>query len=179
MLGSKEQRTEGMRRQAQELIDQAYERGFKAGYDKRIADAKDAWESAENEAYQRGLDDAWEAAKKIHVMFYKDIEKIFGKPSEHYVYSELSASEAIAKIKEFEEKQKKAETDEIMIGDEVIGKFGFFRGVVVGIDLQSQKASVLNVGYQLPQTYSLNCIDRTTGRHFSQILEVLEQLEGE
>lgn len=174
MLGSKGQRTEGIRRQAQELIDQAYDRGFKAGKEEFVT----AGNKVADKAYQKGLDDAWDAAKKIHVMFYKDIKKIFGKLSEHYVYSELSASEAIEKIRQYEE-QKKAETDEIMIGDEVIGKFGFFRGVVVGIDLQSQKASVLNVGYQLPQTYSLNCIDRTTGRHFSQILEVLEQLEGE
>ena len=31
MLGTKEQRTEGMKRQAQELIEQAYDRGYKAG----------------------------------------------------------------------------------------------------------------------------------------------------
>lgn len=31
MLGTKEQRTEGMKKQAQELIAQAYDRGFKAG----------------------------------------------------------------------------------------------------------------------------------------------------
>ena len=30
-LGTQEQRTKGMKRQAQELIEQAYQRGFKAG----------------------------------------------------------------------------------------------------------------------------------------------------
>lgn len=138
----------------------------------------------DKEMYEQGLDDAWKTARKIcaHVshggLSCDTLDSIFRTHFFEEISHENTASEAIEKIRQYE-KQKKAEEEKIKVGDEVIGKFGFFRGVVVGIDLQSQKASVLNVGYQLPQTYSLNCIDRTTGRHFSQILEVLEQLEGE
>ncbi|MBO7713937.1 MAG: hypothetical protein J6S85_10235 [Methanobrevibacter sp.] len=71
------------------------------------------------------------------------------------------------------------DNDEILVGDEVVGKFGF-RGVVVGIDLPSNKASILNVRHTVPQMYPLNDISRKTGRHFSQIAEVIKQLqEGE
>lgn len=167
MLGSKEERTKGIKRQAQELIEQAYERGYKAGKESEAIAIQDG-------IYQRGLDDAWEAAKKIHVMFYKDIEKIFGKPSEHYVYSELSASEAIAKIKAFEER-KKAE-EEIKVGDEVILNDGN-RVCVIDIDNPDiwfflYTGTIANVDKKY--------VKEKTGRHFSQIADVLKQLqEGE
>ena len=71
-------------------------------------------------AYQRGLDDAWEAARKVgHCKLWDDYTKDTGKPSvcavavlDHY-----TAYEAIEKLKAYEEKQK-AE-DEIKVGDEV------------------------------------------------------------
>lgn len=153
-----------------ELADRMRE-AFDKGFEQGLKDNSD-------EAYQRGSDDAWEAAGKIYVMFYKDIEKIFGKPSGYYVYLEFSASEAIAKIKAYEE-QKKAEEEKIKVGDEVVGQFGF-RGVVVGIDLPSNRATILSTKYTVPQMYPLNDISRKIGRHFPQIAEVLKQLqEGE
>lgn len=85
------------------------------------------WKKKKLEAeYQRGLDDAWEAARKIgHAsqMKLKEMEFDFTdkdwcyNPS-WYVVMNYTSSEAIAKLKAYEEKQK-AE-DEIKVGDEVI-----------------------------------------------------------
>ena len=71
--------------------------------------------------YQRGLEDAWEAARKVgHCKLWDDYTKDTGKPSvcavavlDHY-----TAYEAIAKLKAYEE--KKSEEDEI---DEKITEF--------------------------------------------------------
>ena len=74
-----------------------------------------------NEAYQRGLDDAWEAARKISVIELngglsgKDMMKIYGTMDVHKIYDDNTASEAIAKLKAYEEKAE----DEIKVGDEV------------------------------------------------------------
>ena len=72
-------------------------------------------------AYQRGLEDAWEAARKLFSsMADSDIEKAF--PTEwnnggFHALINLQPQEAIAKLKAYEEKQK-AE-DKIKVGDEV------------------------------------------------------------
>lgn len=175
MLGSKEERTNGIRRQEQELIDQAYERGFKAGKEAFVTDEA----KVVNEAYQKGLDDAWEVARKITCMWYSEQFDVFNEHEAVNIFGCNTASEAIAKIKAYEE-QKKAEEECIKIGDEVVGTYGF-RGIVVGIDLPSGMASVLNTEYTVPQMHPLDDLKRKTdGRHFPQIAEVLKQLqEGE
>lgn len=74
----------------------------------------------QDDAYQRGLEDAWEAARKIVRMSEGDLLNIF---TECYsavctalqVLLKYDASEAIEKLKAYEEKQK-AE-DEIKVGD--------------------------------------------------------------
>ena len=72
-------------------------------------------------AYQRGLEDAWEAARKLFSsMADSDIEKAF--PTEwnnggFHALINLQPREAIAKMKAYEEKQK-AE-DDIKLGDEL------------------------------------------------------------
>lgn len=75
-----------------------------------------------DEAYQRGLTDAWETARKIVLsvddggLSVYDVSKIFGDESSHYVLKNYSAAEAIEKLKTFEEKQKA--DAEIKVGDE-------------------------------------------------------------
>ena len=74
-------------------------------------------------AYQRGLDDAWEAIKKVVLnpdeggMSVPNLFEIFGNRSMQNVFRNYSASEVIAKLKAYEEKQKADE--EIKVGDEV------------------------------------------------------------
>ena len=78
----------------------------------------------QDEAYQRGLEDAWEAAKKLFSsMADSDIEKAF--PIEwnnggFKALMNLQPQEAIAKLKAYEDKQK----DRIEVGDEVATETG-------------------------------------------------------
>ena len=79
-------------------------------------------------AYQRGLDDAWEAAKKIFGyeidggIPIDEIGNVFGYAEDKTfctadIIRHNTAAEAIAKLKAYEEKQKADE--EIKVGDEV------------------------------------------------------------
>ena len=69
-------------------------------------------EKAQEEAYQRGLSDAWEAARKIANMPYNEEEKAFGSGGWAFI-EKHTASEAIEKIRQYEQEQ-------IQVGDEVI-----------------------------------------------------------
>lgn len=61
------------------------------------------------EAYQRGLDDAWEAARKIfsEITMHDAIE-LFGREAieDYLLFTNFSASEAIEKIRQYEEEQE-------------------------------------------------------------------------
>ena len=73
-----------------------------------------------DEAYQRGLDDAWEAARKIvcdESFDSSTLMHIFNRRSSFDgIFGSFSASEAIAKLKAYEEKK---EEDDIKVGDEL------------------------------------------------------------
>ena len=97
-----------------DLQDTAYKRGVNDG----SLDVKERVDGA----YQKGLEDAWEAARKIVHMPEGDLLNIF---TECYsavctalqVLLKYDASEAIEKLKAYEEKKK--QDDEIKVGDEV------------------------------------------------------------
>ena len=88
-------------------------------------------EAIEKEAYQRGLDDAWEAAKKIVSIPTAELHTMLDK-AVYYdtVFRDCTASECIEKIRAYEEK-KKAE-QEIKVGDWV--QNGGVIGVVTYIE---------------------------------------------
>ena len=95
------------------LQDEAYKQGY--------AEAERIWRapSSDNEFYQKGLGDAWEAARKLFSsMADSDIEKAF--PIEwnnggFKALMNLQPQEAIAKIKAYDDKH----SDRIEVGDEV------------------------------------------------------------
>ena len=122
-------------------------------------------------AYQRGLDDAWEAARKVgHCKLWDDYTKDTGKPSvcavavlDHY-----TAYEAIEKLKAYEEKQKA--DDKIEVGDEIIPSYSDIAGVVTLID--SDTIYVLWRDGSSTSRIKLKEV-RKTGRHFD-IASILE-----
>lgn len=80
-------------------------------------------EEAHQEGFEEGLEEAWELVKKIRELYccrsLEDEELyIFGCHFED-VFSKYTVREALAKVKEYEEKQK-----EIEVGDVLLGKFG-------------------------------------------------------
>lgn len=104
----------------QKQVNDAYQRGLEEGKKATwglVADASSA-------EYQRGLDDAWEAARRISILesdggySWKEMKSIFGTDSASEIYVLHTATEAINKIKAYEEKQKA--DDEIKVRDEVV-----------------------------------------------------------
>lgn len=96
-----------------ELQDEAYQKGINDG----SLDVKQRVEGA----YQRGLEDAWEAARKIFGdvdsggLTLNVLNEVFGTKGYSFILQENTAQEAITKLKAYEDKQK----DRIEVGDEV------------------------------------------------------------
>lgn len=131
-------------------------------------------------AYQRGLDAAWEAARKIAGMWEtidnEGLLEIFGltaKIGESTIgtlFNKQAASEAIAKLKAYEEKQK-AE-DEIKVGDEVI--YNEHRFIVFATETEEHYASLFDVNGRHASASQSQC--KKTGRHFD-IDKILEEMK--
>lgn len=135
--------------------------------------------------YERGLNNAWECARKLMLgendggISIEESRKIFGV-GYYSALSNYSASEAIAKLKEYEEKQKPVEDAEIKIGDEVIycggGAHDGSVGVVIGAEKDWREVR-FKFGWSSVGVHKDSLTK--TGRHFPQIEEVLEQMKGE
>ena len=96
---------------AQKEIDEAYKRGLKDGKEY----GSDESDMREAVSYQRGLDDAWEAARKALYANDYQREVIFGDDNIYWIMKNHTVSEAISKLKACEEKQKA--DDDIKVGD--------------------------------------------------------------
>ena len=73
-----------------------------------VNDIETRAEKAQEEAYQKGLSDAWEAARKIGYSLKSSIvAEIFGTPYSSQIFSGYSASEAIEKIRQYEQEKDK------------------------------------------------------------------------
>ena len=87
-----------------------------------LIDIDEETKQSVDEAYQRGLDDAWEAARKICLgkedggISNGELLEIFKVGSDYTALKKYSASEVIEKLKAYEEKQKA--DDEIKVGGE-------------------------------------------------------------
>lgn len=126
-----------------------------------------------SKTYEDGLNDAWEAARIVvdcKVPF--DFWELSSGQSMLAVFRLYSVKEAIEKIREYEEEQKKAA--EIKIGDEVTDDEGW-NGVVTFISPDGK--------YLVVTLQDGNAIRwkkesfKKTGRHFPEIAEVLKQLQ--
>lgn len=120
--------------------------------------------------YQKGLNDAWEAAMKIVLgkenggLLSKELRMIFGTDSWCSIFAKNTASEAIQKIKAYEE-QKRAE-EEIKVGDEVENVSGD-RYVILYV-YHNSKNELRAQGFGHNGTISQMELNRyaKTGRHF-------------
>jgi hypothetical protein len=176
--------TEGIRRQASELIEQAYQRGYKVGYEAAKENNKSDTESRVAELMEIGRNEAWEAAGKLVSMDYKECNKVLGDgvlTLEHAedIFIRCTASEAINKLRAYEA-QKQKEDSEIHVGDEVYLLDVNYLSIVTSIDdyYGVEKATCITQNGK----WYVNTISELhkTGRHFSEIAEVLKKLqEGE
>lgn len=141
-------------------------------HDKCMSEAEDLayklYSPKIDEAYQRGLNDAWDVAKKISIMDSPTRDEIFGLVITSNIIDENSAPEAIEKIRKYEQEQ-----DEIKVGNEVNGKGG--RGIITKISDDGDHFNVMwengSTGYYMIEDF------KKTGRHFPEIAEVLRKMQ--
>lgn len=130
----------------------------------------DCYNEGYKKAYEKGLEDAWECAKRIALNLCDGGIGV-GRDVSYKILKNFSAQEAIDKIKAWEEKSGQSD-DEIKIGDEV-NVLGFNAPVVV-IALHDDAVKVMNL-YGDTGVHSKYNITKT-GKHLDQISEVFEQL---
>ena len=131
-------------------------------------------EKVREEAYEQGLSDAWEAARKILQMhdlavFGLGHDGVFESPLNEG--QQMTPQEAIEKLKAYEQEQ-----EAIQVGDEVIldGR----KYVVLVVDEDGIPEKLLEPdGYTLTLTTDVKL--PKTGRHFPEIAAVLEKMRGE
>lgn len=150
----------------------------KEAYDKGYQDANVKISSNEQaiaeKAYQRGLIDAWDAARKI---IGDDIPtsylvKMFGNDPYSVIcriFDVYSASEAIKKIRQYEQEQK-----DFKVGDEVISDEDI-KGVTV--DMDDYLLHVLDENGVIQAWPREDAVK--TGRYFPEIAEVLRKMQEE
>ena len=110
--------------QFRNVVNRAYEQGYEDG--KKIQEEEDAKivsqitkqdmndkKACEEQAYQKGLDDAWEACRKMEYMLFNEpqFKECFGDIDFYTVVTKKSASETLQKIREYEEKQTEKNCD--------------------------------------------------------------------
>ena len=160
------------------IADNIYQQGYEAG---KAATPFTDTEEAEKKAYERGLNEAWEAARKlVHPRLggYTEEQKqrIFGTyVSSGSILHNFTAPEVIAKIKACEDKQK--QDAKIKVGDEVTTIYGS-KGIVI----TDEPSAVGDISVWLStcthvQLYPKDKLTRT-GRTFPEIAEVLAKLRG-
>jgi flagellar biosynthesis/type III secretory pathway protein FliH len=115
-------------RNTAETYEEGYNDGYEADktdvYNQGYADGQKCHEETTEDIYRKGfengLEQAWECARKIYNMTAKEVIAIFGGCS---LWVDYSASEAIAKIKEYEQNQ----TDEMSMSDAINWMKDYFR----------------------------------------------------
>ena len=154
-----------------QLQDEAYKRGYKDCETRYCS--FDACPNRQAE-YQRGLDDAWKAAKKLFSsMADSDIEKAFPTEWNNGGFNaliNLQPQEVIKKLKAYEEKQD----DKIEVGDEVEVLNSGSKYLVAWI----AGTSICGFAHD-GVTCRLQPSDvRKTGRHFD-IASILEEMRND
>lgn len=154
-------------------MEQVREDAFKNGYDAACKDID--IKSKTNAAYRKGLEDAWEAARKIGSNSMCSLEEMgfdFSQcavddynPS-WFVVKNYSASEAIEKIRQYEQ-----EKEEIKVGDEVITASG--KAVVMGVGPVHFEYVYADGSHGYDEVKNV----KKTGRHFPEIAEVLQKMK--
>lgn len=147
---------------------EAYQRGYEEAYDTAYADAEGIYESGKRVMYQKGLKDAWEAARTLWNT--PNRKEIFGHTTFNTVLTTLTAQETIEKIQAYEQEKEK----EIQVGDEIEAISG--KAVVVYVDDVDEH----KVRYVYSNgVYAFDYIDKVTktGRHFPEIAEVLQKMK--
>ena len=165
-----------MKYKVQECLDHSFDKGWEEGYESGIKQIKVNHRTEVDDAYKKGLSDAWEVAREISVMPYETQTEVFNECGNSNVFGVYTASEAKEKIEAWEEKQtKKQDSEKIMVGDEIkLKNSGDYKAIVTRLQDQSMFI-VWDDGssgrYSIQNTNFVK-----TGRHYD-IRSILEQMQ--
>ncbi len=97
----------------EQVREEAYQRGYCDALEKHCEICEEKHDA--EEAYQQGLNDVWECARKISSMDSNTRDEVFGLVITSNIFDENTASEAIEKIRQYErEKEQSFTTEEVM-----------------------------------------------------------------
>lgn len=136
------------------------------------------YEPNNDEEYQRGLNDAWEAARKIAGapslggLTTHEVMELFGTSLATEVMYMVTVDQAIEKLRTYEAK-KKAE-EEIKVGDEV--ETDYNGNGIIAQDLNNGWYAIMLKGLYRSSIHKSHIIKKT-GRHFPQVAELLDAME--
>lgn len=151
-------------------MQDAYEQGYETGY-------KDGKKKGEQEGYEKGLKDVWTATKKIFTLSEYEWKSmgfsVFGDDWAT-TYRRLFDYEPDHVIKQLEWLEEGYKKDEIQVGD-VVENNGIL-GIVTFLEDKPFFQVICSDG-SLGHWGKSEVVK--TGKSFSQITEVLEQLKGE
>ena len=129
-----------------------------------------------DESYNEGLNDAWELAKKIalpsHMAGYTtdELKNIFGKNTFISAMSDFTSQEALAKVKEYEERNK------INVGDVVRLKGSCVKGLVTRVT-KTNIYRLFRDGSSTKETYGVVEGFVKTGEHYDSIDEFMRSAD--
>ena len=147
-------------------LGEAYHKGFEVGQ-----------HEATTLEYQQGLDDAWNAARKIcnepedGGLPASAVVELFGRNGS---ILGCSAQNAINKLKAYEEQQK---ADESKVGDEVEAYSG--RAIVFGTFTDTKGNKFCKYWYPSDDSFNKDKTEnlKRTGRHFPQVAELFKAMK--
>ncbi len=149
---------DGLKTQVLTCIEAAYDKGYKAAKQDVVA-------VGNKSEYERGLNDAWECVGKMERLLFSDVfSNVFGNTDFYTAVTKMSASEAMTKIKEYEE---------IHVGDEVI--FEDKKYIVINKTKYEDSAVIVNDTNVL--VTSIENVKKT-GRNYP-VNKILEGLKNE
>ena len=160
------------RKDIEEREKEAYQRGYDEGYKKCLSENDFDQPCVSCEDYQRGLEDAMSAFKKLYSCGWERDWKAMGfefdegewSTSFEFIIGHYTAAEIVEKVKAYEEK-------ELHVGDEVIAPCGKAIVTTFKNDLVFYLYSVGDYGCTEPENLA------KTGRHFD-IQSILEAMKS-
>lgn len=171
---------------------------YKLGYSDGISDGNinnGTFYAMVKEAYNNGLNDAWEAKRKIvYPVEYggltrDELTNIFRLAPTYDILQRYSAAEAIEKIKEHESHVPNKDVGEIKVGDEIV--CGDAHVVITYLDKNHKNSEYYKWNGMLLNTCDAGKVGGTysgmtgfknwakTSKHYPQIIEVLRQMKGD
>ena len=136
-------------------------------------------------AYENGLHDAWEIAKKIECMDGYDgdeLIKMFGTDDIESIFKKHTANEVLEKIKTYEEQKAKTFNDEIKVGDEIVVAVPHTNREILVIVYKIDHVNTAPMYYCISFdegcgfTIAYNKAIKKTGRHFPQITNLMSKI---